>query len=61
VNWLKVKLLEPKIVCVKCGSVRTDGLRKSSEELCARCEAARVEDSPYVWIGRGLVRRSEVG
>lgn len=59
-NWLRVKLFpEQTVVCVKCGSVCTDRVGNGSGPLCARCEAERAEESPYVWVGRALIRRSE--
>ncbi len=61
VNWLRVKLFtEQTVVCVKCGSVCSDGAGNGSGPLCDHC-AAQAKESPYVWIGRALVRRSEVG
>lgn len=61
VQWPRVKLFPKQtIVCVKCGSECKDGDGNGSGPLCARCEAVRTEESPYVWIGRALVRRSEV-
>ena len=57
-SWLRVKLFpEQTSVCPKCGSVCTDRSGKGSKVLCAVCEAARAKESPYVWVGRALVRR----
>ena len=60
-NWARVRLFPKQtIVCVKCGSEFKEGAGNGSGPICARCEAVRTKESPYVWIGRALVRRSEV-
>jgi hypothetical protein len=61
VNWLRVRFFpEQTIVCVRCGAVCTEPAGNGAGPLCASCEAERANESPYVWIGRALVRRSEV-
>lgn len=50
---------EQKVVCMRCGSVRTDRIRKGPGPLCSHCEAMRERESSHVWVGRNLVRRPE--